>query len=872
MISYSEWYLIYIYLLILPYVILALDNYSLIYKSFLGANSIAFILVFMSIVSKNYFNIYISITLEYSILVVLLVSVFLELFYVFNYKVVYEKSTLNSILDTNKREVNEFIELFVNRNLIYIIILILLPFILLNSLNLKLLSLITISIGFVFLVLNTKRVDTLLDNTFIKLITMIYLSVQQRKNISNYAKQDFNYSSQKIKSIGPEVETVILIIGESLNRNRMSLYGYKRKTTPNLDLLQQEFNLYVYDDVISTNSYTRLVLPKIMTFFDSSSDKDWNEYLSLIGIYKALKYKTYWVSNQEKSGINGGNISNALSSLCDYKYFSTEETDFGKINTYDEQLLPILEDVEQESGKKLIVVHLLGNHFNYAKRYPETFQYFTDDDFIMKKSQKLSFLKDEKVATYNEYDNSILYNDYIVSKIFSLFNKDSSIALYISDHGEEVYDERDYFGHNQEQGSRYMAEIPFILQVSQQYKNENSILVEQISSSTDKPFISDYLIHFLLKITNITCMDFEKDNCLLEKMNTNSNRKFLNFNYEQDLKSQSNFKLSKKLWLHRTNSLAKLEKSKEMFHGVEIDVFYEDKIFKIKHNSNEVPSLTIDEYFSSLSKEMHIWLDFKNLNKNNCIDIKNNLILLIAKYNVNKGNIILESSDYNSLHFLHDTFYVSYYLPYLTNEEMKDNKILVDIIKNIKDVNINAISFPGYMYSYVKTNIVKHRKDLELLMWLENKKYFENIDDHDYINNLIYDNDLKVILISAKKNSTTKNNLLSKNNKLFSIKMNKMSTQLNSFKKYDSIVLYGAGVVSELIFNSLDNVCCVVDINEDKINQMFYTKTIKDPQELAQIKFDRVLITVLGREEEISNYLVDTVNIDLNRILTFDLS
>ncbi len=47
--------------------------------------------------------------------------------------------------------------------------------------------------------------------------------------------------------------TLVLVIGESTNRQRMSLYGYPRKTTPRLDAIKDE--LLVFDNIYSPALY-----------------------------------------------------------------------------------------------------------------------------------------------------------------------------------------------------------------------------------------------------------------------------------------------------------------------------------------------------------------------------------------------------------------------------------------------------------------------------------------------------------------------------------------------------------------------------------------------------------------------------------------
>ena len=65
------------------------------------------------------------------------------------------------------------------------------------------------------------------------------------------------------------------------------------------------------------------------------------------------------------------------------------------------------------------------------------------------------------------YDNAILYNDFIVKCIIDLYLDKESTVLYVSDHGEEVFDtNRDITGHNGYKSNRFMVEVPMIFWLS----------------------------------------------------------------------------------------------------------------------------------------------------------------------------------------------------------------------------------------------------------------------------------------------------------------------------------------------------------------------------------------------------------------------
>nr|EIQ9634114.1 sulfatase-like hydrolase/transferase [Escherichia coli] len=66
---------------------------------------------------------------------------------------------------------------------------------------------------------------------------------------------------------GNAPRTLVLVIGESTQRGHMSLYGYPRETTPQLDELHKtDKNLTVFNDVVTSRPYTIEILQQALTF------------------------------------------------------------------------------------------------------------------------------------------------------------------------------------------------------------------------------------------------------------------------------------------------------------------------------------------------------------------------------------------------------------------------------------------------------------------------------------------------------------------------------------------------------------------------------------------------------------------------------
>lgn len=118
---------------------------------------------------------------------------------------------------------------------------------------------------------------------------------------------------------------------------------------------------------------------------------------------------------------------------------------------HDGALLPIIKEAKKSQRERnFYVVHLMGNHMDYKKRYPEEFDKFKSDDIALPFTQK------QKVALAC-CDNSVLYNDYVVNEIHRMRTASS---VYLSDHGENIYEQNGLIGHNI--NTRFTYEIPLL--------------------------------------------------------------------------------------------------------------------------------------------------------------------------------------------------------------------------------------------------------------------------------------------------------------------------------------------------------------------------------------------------------------------------
>lgn len=447
----------------------------------------------------------------------------IESFLLINFKSLINVSIIQILLETNKTEAVEFFEMYFNLRILILLIVILAVYSVIKFINSKIKFNIFKSniFKFIFIIYPLVKIFSLNSDIDIFNVTRFYKSVKMSyQNIKEYNEIFSNLeknSNTNIISNNSKIKNIVFVIGESTARNHMSLYGYFLKTNPLLEKLEKEGGLYKFTDTISPHSHTIPVIKKLLTFYNYESTEEWYTYNNIIDIMKNAGYKTYWFSNQESSGIYG-NVAVALGKKSDVVIFNKVKDSSQDFNSlYDEQILDkSLKYIDRNSEKNFIIYHLMGTHSVYKNRYPQEFEIFKNEN-----------------SKISNYDNAVLYNDYVIDKIISTFKDEETIIVYVSDHGEEVYDFRNFAGHAEDNGSRYMIEIPFLIYISDKFKINYPETVKKIEDSVDKPYMTDDLIHTILDIAEIKTSEYEKSRSIINnKFNSLRKRIFYEKDYE----------------------------------------------------------------------------------------------------------------------------------------------------------------------------------------------------------------------------------------------------------------------------------------------------------------------------------------------------
>lgn len=293
---------------------------------------------------------------------------------------------------------------------------------------------------------------------------------------------------------------IVLIIGESHSRSHSSLYGYSKQTQPQLEQLAADSMLCVFRHPMSPGLHTMESLQKIIGTYNGETNRHWYDCVTLLEVANLAGYRTIWLSNQSNKGFHEDPIVK-MAQFCNVREFTDNNTN--GYTGYDGELLSLLDKYLPATHRTLTILHLQGSHVDYNWRYPSEYGHFKPTDYPD------STAKQQKILA--AYDNSILYNDYVVSSVMKRFENTDAIVIYLSDHAQDLFESSAaFFGHGKE-GDRtsmyYGAAIPFYVYMSPTFKTNHSALVSRIYSSANKAFNLTDLIYTMMDIMGASFAD-----------------------------------------------------------------------------------------------------------------------------------------------------------------------------------------------------------------------------------------------------------------------------------------------------------------------------------------------------------------------------
>ena len=340
------------------------------------------------------------------------------------------------------------------------------------------------------------------------------------------ASHEMHHAIATTESIPTSISThetdsldLIFVIGESFSKWHSSLYGYAHDTNPHLRQEAEAGRLFVFTDAVSPFSLTSPAMKHLLCCNSIADGEDWYDEPYLPALFKSARYGVYLWDNQKDVNPSAG-FSFALNSflynpqILSKTYTQTNSRsfpyDFTLVNDYIKQAHP-------SASHNFIIFHLIGQHFESSERYPHASQFchFTADS-IVRNEPYITLEKRRQIA---EYDNATLYNDHVLNRIIEHWRHRNAVIVYLSDHGEEVYDYKDAIGRRYAgmtpEWLKYIHAIPFVVWCSDQYMSTHPETIKELSAATGRPFTTDNTCQLLLHLGGLETSYYHSDRDLL---------------------------------------------------------------------------------------------------------------------------------------------------------------------------------------------------------------------------------------------------------------------------------------------------------------------------------------------------------------------
>jgi heptose-I-phosphate ethanolaminephosphotransferase len=646
------------------------------------------------------------------------------LMYYLNYGVPISTDVIYAILQSNTSESFDYAIAYIDIKWLLLILTIMILFTLLMFKQGRIVTK-KVSRTLLFCVILTLILTQYIEGIEMRIPTFFFDSYQQYqielRKFKEVQQKRKRGETQFLASKKQEGETYVVVIGESLNKHHMGIYDYFRETTPKLAKYSDE-ELYVFQNAYSIHTHTMRVLSLALTEANQINKKAYYNSSSIIDVLNKANLETHWVTNQAIQGPLD-NLVSVIAHEADYivplnhsiggHYIHTIQQD-GEVIEYVKSVL-----IQKSTKNRVIFVHLMGSHSRYAERYP------TDDSCRIFKDYagkaKLGNLKtgEQIVKNMNHYDNSVLYNDYVVSTLLGELTKSKGVTafLYFSDHSEDVFNN---FGHNSGNFTYTMTEIPLLISLSDGYKQRYPVTDSILKGNRSTLYSNDFIYNTLLGLIHIetertdSSFDLCNGNFTLpenqaytlkgEKLYTSPENNYWWSSKNARFLKRNN--LIQKVYVNNVNTIGKL---KEIWHkgyrSIRVNVLFD----KGKLTLMNEDGATLENLLSSirLSELKSVRIDCKNLNKTNLDAISERFSFLTNSNKLTRDIFILESNTSNlpskkgcSISYILPELKISNLL--IMNDSIAMKKLSIMIKKDIIDKEISNIQFHSSITSFVK--------------------------------------------------------------------------------------------------------------------------------------------------------------------------
>lgn len=336
-------------------------------------------------------------------------------------------------------------------------------------------------------------------NTITDIYYSLFLLRKYHPDVGHFISS-INKISISVDSCEQNPPIIVFVIGESHNKHHSQIYGYSLPTSPRLS---GERNLVIYTNAHTPVCHTQEAMRYIFSLKSCNNSNDTLlQYVLFPSVFKKAAFDVAYFDNQYTRSRGGVDYS------CDYflspKYIHNNCFDFRNedLEKYDADFILRYKSQFAKGRKALNIIHLKGQHIKYNRRYPPSYSYFKPDDI-----QRKDLSKDEK-EIIAEYDNATRYVDDALSHIIEEFRKEDAVLVYLSDHGENIFDGK---GHrlgrerplDDKESIINIRQIPFLVWCSDSFIIKRPEKYKAIKNAANKPVCSDDVAYLLFDLAGI---------------------------------------------------------------------------------------------------------------------------------------------------------------------------------------------------------------------------------------------------------------------------------------------------------------------------------------------------------------------------------
>lgn len=289
--------------------------------------------------------------------------------------------------------------------------------------------------------------------------------------------------------------TILLVIGESANRDYMSAFNpsLRRDTTPWLKARSTgpDADWLIFPNAYSCAIHTFPALEKGLTELNQFNRLDFDTAPSIVDVARAAGRRIYWFSNQGHLGASLSQVS-VVAEQADVARWTNQQPG---LPPYDSELLDFLDTVDP-SGSNLVVLHLKGNHFSFENRYPASEETWKPEG------------PDDAITTY---ENSMHYVDDILRRAWTKACERLNLQamVYCSDHAiiPDKHRAPTFMGFGD-------VRIPLAVWTSEQYRAAHPARHAALSANTLRYWTNDFLYELICGVLDVESNHFEPSHSL----------------------------------------------------------------------------------------------------------------------------------------------------------------------------------------------------------------------------------------------------------------------------------------------------------------------------------------------------------------------